>query len=138
MYDTFGAKILLIAKEKFGSQKKMAEELNLAPSTISDWIAGRRKPSFEVLSDICLKAEISLDWLVLGKTFESEVIDINLFNEVFKIASELAMEENIEVNGSYYLGIYDIVQEYLKDNPNLTLKKIIEKNKKTIIKLRNI
>ncbi len=136
--EDFGIKIALIAKEKFGSQKKMAEELGIVPSNISDWARGRTKPSLDVIANICLKAEISLDWLVLGKTFESEIIDINLFNEVFEIATNLAINENLEVNGTYYLGIYDIVKETLKDHPKLTPIDIIEKNKKTIIRLRNI
>ena len=136
--DDFGQKILLIAKEKFGSQKKMAEAIGVTKSSITDWVKGRSTPTFSTLKELCLKAEISLDWLVLGKTFESEVIDINLFNDVFKTATTLAIEENLDVNGAYYLGIYDIVKEYMKDNPKLTPKEIIDKNKKTIIKLRNI
>ncbi len=136
MQDTFGAKILLIAKEKFGSQKKMAEELNLAPSTISDWISGRRKPSFEVLSEICLKAEISLDWLVLGKTFETDSLNLDLFNEVVVYAIEFADEIEIAIDGNYLMACYDFINEELEKNKKEPIKDIFNRLKPLIIKLR--
>lgn len=112
----FSYKIALIAKEKFGSQKKMAEVLGLGTSTISDWVKGKSMPSLTVLKELCIKAEISLDWLVLGKTFEegtleSEVIDKALLNELIDLG-------------------YHVVKEYIKNNPNLTKKDITSKNKR--------
>ena len=134
--ENFSKKIVQIAKEKFGSQKKMAESLNLTSASISDWSTGKSMPSLAILKELCLKAEISLDWLVLGKTYETDVVDINLFNEVVELAVILAQEEDLPINGSYFLGLYDLVNEELKDNPNLTPQKIITKKRKTIVRLR--
>lgn len=63
--DKFSQKIALIAKEKFGTQKKMAEAIGVAPSNVSDWTKGKMTPSLKVLRELCKEANVSLDWLIL-------------------------------------------------------------------------
>ena len=137
MNEDFGNKIILIAKEKFGSQKKMATELGLSASTVSDWISGRRKPSLDVLADLCLKADISLDWLILGKTFETNSLDLDLYNEVVLYAIEFANEIKITVDGYYLMACYDFVSEEHKINTQEPIKNIFNRFKPIIKKLKN-
>jgi len=123
--EEFGKKIILIAKEKFGSQKKMAEALNLSPSNISEWISGKRKPSFEVLKELCIKAEISLDWLVLDKDM-SHVIDHHEFARIVVYAHEWAKSNNINSNDDLLTSIYLTFEERRKETPNLTISMFLE------------
>lgn len=136
--EDFSTKIIKIAKEKFGSQKKMAEELGLRPSTISEWINGRNRPSFEVLKELCLKAEISLDYLVLGKTFDTEEVSPDLFDDVYYYTYKWASKEGFPTNGSFFLGVYDMVVQELKKGNKEPIEKIIDNLKPTILKLRKI
>ncbi|MFL1781400.1 Helix-turn-helix domain protein [Candidatus Hepatincolaceae symbiont of Richtersius coronifer] len=134
--EDFGQKIAIIAKEKFGSQKKMAEELGIVPSNVSEWVRGKTKPSLDVIATICQKAEISLDWLVLGKTFETDSLNLELFNEVVVYAIEFADEIDIPIDGNYLMACYDFINEEYNKNKEEPIKNIFNRLKPLIIKLR--
>lgn len=123
--DDFGEKIVLIAKKKFGSQKLLAEALNIRPSTVSDWTRGRIKPSFEILKELCLKAEISLDWLVLDKDMSNE-IDHHEFARVVMYGYEWAKKQAIKPNDDLLVSIYLSFENRRKDDPELTIKDFLK------------
>lgn len=125
MQDTFQKKIVLIAKEKFGSQKKMAEFLGIHPSNISDWVAGRTKPTLEALREICIKAEISLDWLVLDKDMSNE-IDHHEFARIVVYAHEWAKTNKIESNDDLLTSIYLTFEDRRKEKPTLSIKQFLD------------
>ncbi len=119
--DEFGKKIVLIAKEKFGSQKLMGEALGLKQSAITGWVKGRAYPSLAVLKELCLKAEISLDWLVLGKDMSNE-IDHHEFVRIILYAEEWAKKQGIKPNDDLLVSIYLSFENRRKDYPTLTIK----------------
>jgi transcriptional regulator with XRE-family HTH domain len=136
----FGKKILIVAKEKYGSQKNLAKALGMAETTISGWITGRIYPSLEVLRDICIKTETSLDWLVLGKSFHHDSVEVNLFNKTTALAYDFALEENIAINGAYFLAVYDFICIEMENNKKNGIKQhiseIFERMKPIILKLK--
>lgn len=125
MQNTFQKKIVLIAKEKFGSQKLLAESLNLKPSTITEWVSGRKKPSFEVLKELCLKAEISLDWLVLDKDMSTS-IDYHDLMRISLYIQNWATSNNIEVNEDLLTSIYLTFEDRRKETPNITINQFLD------------
>lgn len=123
--DEFSNKIVLVAKEKFGSQKALAEALGLATSTISDWVNGKSMPSLTVLKELCIKAEISLDWLVLDKDMNNK-IDHHEFARIAVYAHEWAKANNIESNDDLLTSIYLTFEERRKTTPKLTISKFLD------------
>lgn len=63
-----------LRKDKSISQKKLAEELNLSPSTIAMYETNKRKPDSETLEKISSFFEVSIDYL-LGLTNEKSPAD---------------------------------------------------------------
>ncbi|MGV3279071.1 hypothetical protein ACFX5K_05435 [Rickettsiales bacterium LUAb2] len=48
----------------------------------------------------------------------------------------MAKQHKLNINGSYFLGLYSLVIKEIENNNTLTAKKIIENNKDLIIQLR--
>lgn len=61
------------------NQLSFANAVNVNQSQVSDWVSGKSKPSFETLRDICIRFNISADYLLGLKEFE--------FVTKFKIAN---------------------------------------------------
>lgn len=49
------------------SQRELAKALGAAPSTVSMWFTGARKPTLHHLVLMCELFGTSLDWIVRGK-----------------------------------------------------------------------
>ena len=59
---------LQAARSKKGmTQKELASAVGIAPSTFSNYEAGEREPSLDVLCKIADVLDVSLDMLVRGK-----------------------------------------------------------------------
>lgn len=61
---TFGEKIKKARNERKMTQKTLAETLNVAESSISDWEHDRHKPDVDTLKLLCETLEISADYLL--------------------------------------------------------------------------
>ena len=53
--ETLEYRLKQVIKVHYGSQKKLAEELGIVSSVISDWWSGRIKPRADILQQICEK-----------------------------------------------------------------------------------
>ena len=62
--------ILNLISENNLNQKSFAEEINVSQSQVSDWTSGKSKPSFDAIRDICLRFNISADYLMGLKSNE--------------------------------------------------------------------
>lgn len=62
--------ILNLMAENNLNQKSFAEEINVSQSQVSDWTSGKSKPSFDAIRDICLRFNISADYLMGLKSNE--------------------------------------------------------------------
>lgn len=82
MADTVAKTILDLISENNLTQKTFAEEINVSQSQVSDWTSGKSKPSFNALKDICLRFNVSADYLIGLKTH-----DIASHKTKFKISN---------------------------------------------------
>lgn len=60
----FGDKLAEILEEREISQKKLALDLNIAPSTLNGYIKNKRQPDFELLKKIAAILDVSIDYLL--------------------------------------------------------------------------
>lgn len=57
-------RIASLRNEKNITQSQLAEELNISPSAIGMYEQGRRKPSYELLEEICDYFNVDMDYLM--------------------------------------------------------------------------
>ena len=69
---TFAQRIAAIRKEKRLSQEKFGEFAGVSQRTVAYWESGGRTPSYDVLTDLANKLDVSVDYL-LGRTDESKI-----------------------------------------------------------------
>ena len=68
-------RILELLHERGITQKQLAEAIKVSTGNISDWKAGKAKPSIEVLSRIAEYFGVSIDYLV-GRTDVPNTADL--------------------------------------------------------------
>lgn len=57
-------RIISLRNEKNMTQSQLAENLNISPSAIGMYEQGRRKPSYELLENICDYFNVDMDYLM--------------------------------------------------------------------------
>lgn len=65
--DGFGEKLRELRKEKGFTQKRLAQEIGQAQSTVFYWEQNLQEPSISALKKICAVFDVSADYL-LGRT----------------------------------------------------------------------
>ena len=60
----FGEILRELLEERDFSQKQLAQELNLAPSTLGNYIRGIREPDFRTLKAFADYFQVSVDYLI--------------------------------------------------------------------------
>ena len=60
----FNDKLRTLIEERNITQKKVAQELNIAPSTMGGYVQGTSEPDFDTLKRIALYFEVSTDYLL--------------------------------------------------------------------------
>lgn len=71
--ETIGAFIQKVRKEKGLTQKELAERIHVSDKTISKWENGNSAPNTEILSELCLALDISVNELLSGERILPEV-----------------------------------------------------------------
>ena len=71
---SFGGRLQNLLEEWNMSQKKLAEELNKAPTTINGYIKENRQPDYNTLIQLAEYFQVSTDYL-LGLTDSRQMID---------------------------------------------------------------
>ncbi len=61
---TFGSILKELLERHEITQKQLAEALNLAPTTIGNYIRGEREPDFEILKMLAAYFHVSTDYLL--------------------------------------------------------------------------
>ena len=64
----FANRLYTLRKQKGLSQEELASRLDVARQTVSKWEGGDSTPDMDKLIALSELFEVSLDWLVLGKT----------------------------------------------------------------------
>ena len=84
---TFSERLAKARKEKGFTQSDEAEKLNVSFQAVSLWERGETTPEIDKLVDIASLYQVSIDWLLTGKTEERVLLDFKdslsdrLFNE---------------------------------------------------------
>lgn len=139
-------RINYIVENLVRSKRKLAADLGVTPSTISGWSSGRIFPSVIVLTKLAHITETSLDWILLGKgngpkvTSEAQIPPINkdVFNTVFLEGVKLIETNNLDyrkIPGTFFWGLYILVNKELQNNPKDTVEAILTRNAEIIILL---
>lgn len=61
---SFGRKLKGLIEERNITQKELATQLNISPSTISSYVQNTREPDFETLRKIACYFETTIDYLI--------------------------------------------------------------------------
>ena len=88
----FGKALRELRKKNNLSQKKLAEAIDVAPSTISMYEKGKRNPNEELLKTIATYFNVSTDYL-LGhiRTNENSNDELNVYLEQLRKNDEMKM-----------------------------------------------
>lgn len=66
----FGERVKQVLKEQGITQKKMAEELCVQPSTLCEWLKDHNEPSMQSVVDIAKFLGVSTDFLLGLKEYD--------------------------------------------------------------------
>lgn len=61
-----GERIRIFAKRKYGTLKKLAEEMHISPQQLQQYISGKREPGSKILAKL-LRLGCDINWLLGGK-----------------------------------------------------------------------
>lgn len=71
------------------TQKKLAQDLNLAPSTIGSYVQGVREPDFKTIKQLANYFQVSIDYLL---DYRSKKTDTYMEDELLRIFRSLPIE----------------------------------------------
>lgn len=87
---SFGDNLRTLIEERNMTQKDIAKQLNIAPSTLGSYVQSVREPDFSTLKQIADYFDVSIDYLLghnSGKTSNSQE------NELLRIFRSLSTEQ---------------------------------------------
>ena len=66
----FGERVKSALKEAGKTQKELARELNVQPSTMCEWLNDHNEPPMQTIVDIAISLGVSTDYLLGLKDFD--------------------------------------------------------------------
>ena len=60
----FGDRLRILIDERGITQKELASQLNIAPSTVSSYVQNTREPDFTTLKSLSIYFSVSIDYLL--------------------------------------------------------------------------
>ncbi len=126
-----------LINEKYKTQKNMAEKLDIGENTISFWVNKKTLPELSTLINIAIDCDIPMTYFFESETAADshEIIEPDLFNEVFALAYEFAGVNNLEINGTFFLGCYDLVVIEFNKDTSQSIESVFNNLKPFILKL---
>ena len=67
----FGDRLRILIDERGITQKELASQLNIAPSTVSSYVQNTREPDFTTLKSLAIYFSVSIDYLLGCRTNKS-------------------------------------------------------------------
>lgn len=89
---TIGDILKQLLEEKNISQRQLAVELNIAPSTLGNYFRNEREPDFETLKMLAVYFNVSTDYLL---DFHSGISDNFLEDEILRVFRSMTSEQKI-------------------------------------------
>lgn len=91
VYDmSFGENLRTLIEEKDITQKELAKQLNIAPSTLGSYVQNTREPDFSTLKMIAAYFNVSIDYLL---DYSTGNISNHQENELLRIFRSLTEEQ---------------------------------------------
>ena len=75
---TFGTRLKQLIEEKQVSQKQLADDLNIALSTLNGYVQDYREPDFDKLTTLATYFSVSADYLIGRSEFVYENKELNI------------------------------------------------------------
>ena len=88
----FNEKLRLLIEEKNITQKKLANDLNIAPSTMGGYVQGISEPDFETLKRLAEYFMVSTDYLL--NVHETKIKN-HLEDELLRVFRSMTAEQQI-------------------------------------------
>lgn len=95
--DTFGKRLEFLLDLKGIQKKQLAEELNVTPTAISNYISDNRKPDLNILAKISKFLNVNSDFLLMisndyqtqdSKKLNGDFFDIIIDNEILHLTEK--------------------------------------------------
>ncbi len=86
----FGTRLRILIEEKGITQKELALQFNIAPSTVSSYVQNTREPDFETLKLFAKYFDVSTDYLL---DYYSDNIETEKENELIRIFRSLSTSQ---------------------------------------------
>lgn len=94
---SFGNNLRTLLEERNLTQKELAKQLNLAPSTMGSYVQNTREPDFDTLKMIAKYFDVSLDYLLdfnSDQTISHQEDDlIRIFRSLSSTQKEICLEQ---------------------------------------------
>lgn len=87
---SFGENLRTLIEEREITQKELARQLNIAPSTVGSYVQNTREPDFSTLKLIAQYFDVSIDYLL---DYPSKTIINHQENELIRIFRSLSQEQ---------------------------------------------
>lgn len=86
----FGDVLRTLLEERYITQKQMATDLSIAPSTIGGYVQNTSEPDFETLKHIAKYFDVSIDYLL---DFRSDKAATHQEDDILRIFRTLSAEQ---------------------------------------------
>lgn len=87
---SFGSNLRTLLEERDMTQKELAMQLNIAPSTMGSYVQNIREPDFETLKSVAKFFNVSIDYLL---DHTSGKVSDHQENELLRIFRTLSQEQ---------------------------------------------
>ena len=89
---SFGDNLQMLIEERDMTQKEIATQLNIAPSTMSSYVQGTREPDFNTLKRLAKYFGVTIDYLL---DYYSGKANTHLEDEILRIFRSLSPEQRL-------------------------------------------
>lgn len=114
---TFGERLRYLIEEQALTQRQVAADLHIAPSTLSGYIIGEREPDYRTLIGIAEYFEVTVDYL-LGVTnirrYTESILDVREGSLVGLYRSLQPEKQDLLIEQAHLYHRYDLKQKKKK------------------------
>lgn len=91
---SFGSKLRSLIENENITQKELAKQLNIAPSTLGSYVQDKREPDFATLKQLCSRFDVSIDY-ILEYTPKESTQPTALETEMLRTFRSLTREQQL-------------------------------------------
>ncbi len=94
---SLGDKLRILIEERSLTQKELASQLNIAPSTLGSYVQNTREPDFSTLKSLATYFDVSIDYLLDytsdKKNTDKEVEMLRIFRSLTEEQQHICIEQ---------------------------------------------